>query len=51
MYVAGQVAKVIELLGSYSVSLKELQDILSYLYTGLTESWVRWEGRGGDDSL
>ena len=33
--------KAIELVGSYSISLKELQDILSYLYTGQTESWVR----------
>lgn len=37
----GEVVKAIELVGGYSISLKELQDILSYLYTGQAESWVR----------
>ena len=32
--------RVIEILGSYSLSLKELRDILSYLYTGQMKSWV-----------
>ena len=32
--------RVIEILGSYSLSLKELRDILSYLYTGQMKAWV-----------
>ena len=36
----GHVTRVIEILGSYSLSLKELRDILSYLYTGQMKSWV-----------
>ena len=38
--VTGQVVSAIELVGTYCISLKELQDILSYLYTGRGESWV-----------
>lgn len=36
----GHVTRVIEILGSYSLSLKELRDILSYLYTGQMKTWV-----------
>ena len=37
---SGHVTRVIEILGSYSLSLKELRDILSYLYTGQMRTWV-----------
>ena len=38
--IQGHVTRVIEILGSYSLSLKELRDILSYLYTGQMKTWV-----------
>ena len=37
---SGHVTRVIEILGSYSLSLRELRDILSYLYTGQMKTWV-----------
>ena len=41
MYVnpVAQVVKVLEVLVTYNVSVKELKKILSYLYA--TQSWVR----------
>jgi hypothetical protein len=38
--IQGHVTRVVEILGSYSLSLKELRDILSYLYTGQMKTWV-----------
>ena len=38
---AVHIVRVVEIVGGYSISLKELRDILSYLYTGrMGESWV-----------
>lgn len=37
---ADLIVEVIKVVGGYCVSLKELQEILSYLYTGQAELWV-----------
>ena len=37
-HAAGQLVKVVETLGTYNVTVKELKFILSYLYT--TQLWV-----------
>ena len=41
----GQLVKVLEALGTYSMSVKELKSILSYLYT--THVWVSLWRKGG----
>ncbi len=43
---AVHIVRVMEIVGGYSISLKELRDILSYLYTGHQESWVSGRVRG-----
>lgn len=35
------IVRIVEIVGGYSISLKELRDILSYLYTGGQSGWVR----------
>jgi len=37
--VANQVARVIEVLGSYSLSVRELKAVVSYLYAGQVKNW------------
>ena len=47
---ADQVTQVVEILGCHSLSVKELKEILSYLYAGQNRTWVseRWrEGGSG----
>ncbi len=34
------IVRIVEIVGGYSISLKELRDILSYLYTGQQGVWV-----------
>ena len=38
---AGHVTQVMEILAGYSLSVKELRVLLSYLYTGHMKTWVR----------
>ena len=40
VFSAAQLVKVIEMLGTYSVSVKQLKGILSYLYA--TQVWVSY---------
>ena len=41
LYSPAQLVKILEVLGAYNMTVKELKGILSYLYA--TQAWVRAE--------